>query len=393
MSLFQNFQSRLSYQQRHIFHTVCKDIEQWQDGNIEDLLVPIHGPHKEDVVKAFQEFLDRYYQIKHKLKNYEQFKPLHKGGHHTPSIDAKQDRALLGSCPVASESTRCCGLQTLDLVQGCSFGCHYCSIQHFFPRPVATSAQQLRNYLHSLNLDPQKLYHWGTGQSSDSLLWGDKYQHLSVLKEFLYEHPNVILELKTKSNHIKDLLGPLPPNIIVTWSLNPQVIIDAEEPGTASLMERLSAAKKIHDQKTQVGFHFHPMMIYEGWESDYTELAKYLVDHFDANQVALVSMGTLTFSTKVIKKIRSSSFHTKVTQMPLEDIAGKLSYPMAWKKKMFSTLYDSLRPWHQDVYFYLCMEHESLWMDVFGKEYNSNKSFELGMINHYHNSVFGHKRP
>ena len=133
----------------------------------------------------------------------------------------------LGRCPVASERTRCCNLLTLDAVEKCGFDCSYCSIQSFYHGNEVTFDSGFANKLSKLELDPKKIYHIGTGQSSDSLMWGNHQGVLEALCDFAERHPNVILELKTKSKNISWLLkNKIPANLICTWSLNPQTIIE-----------------------------------------------------------------------------------------------------------------------------------------------------------------------
>lgn len=294
----------------------------------------------------------------------------------------------LGSCPVASPKTRCCNLLTLDAVESCGFDCSYCSIQSFYNegkiRFDATFAQKLQ----ALSLDPKKLYHIGTGQSSDSLMWGNRAGVLEALFAFATAHPNVILELKTKSDNIDYLLSrPIPRNIITTWSLNPQVIIDHEERGAASLERRLDAAQRIAQKGNLVGFHFHPMVLFEGSEHAYSAIAKALMERFLPKHVAMVSLGTLTFIKPVIKKIRKRAMASKILQMPLEETHGKFSYTLAQKAQMFRALYEAFAPWHEAVFFYMCMEDASLWQKVFGFEYPSNDAFETAMLEAYSRKI------
>ena len=63
--------------------------------------------------------------------------------------------------------------------------------------------EKLTIKLRKLKLDPNKSYHIGTGQSSDSLMWGNKEGVLDALFEFARLNSNVILEFKTKSNNIR----------------------------------------------------------------------------------------------------------------------------------------------------------------------------------------------
>jgi spore photoproduct lyase len=95
--------------------------------------------------------------------------------------------------------------------------------------------------------------------------------------------------------------------------------------------------------------------------------------------VALVSLGTLTFTRSVIRQIRGGGAPTRILQMPLTEADGKLSYPDDIKLAMFSHAYRGLASWHGRVFFYLCMENQRLWRPVFGFEYPSNQALEEAM--------------
>lgn len=290
----------------------------------------------------------------------------------------------LGRCPVASEKTRCCNLMTLDAVEKCGFDCSYCSIQSFYHGNEVSFDSSFAQKLQNLKLDADKTYHIGTGQSSDSLMWGNHEGVLDALAQFARENPNVILELKTKSKNIQWLLqNDVPKNIVCTWSLNPQTIIDHEEHLSASLQQRIDCARKLADKGCVVGFHFHPIVWYDNWQGDYAQICEQLVSQFDRDEVAMVSMGTLTFTKSVMKTIRKRDFYSKILQMPMQEIAGKYSYPLELKTDMFSHVYQQLSAWHDKVFFYLCMEAHSLWQPVFGYQYASNEEFESAMKNAY----------
>ena len=299
-----------------------------------------------------------------------------------PSSLLKPDLGL-GRCPVASPRTLCCNLQTLDAVDNCGYGCSYCSIQSFFDGKKITFDEGFADKLSALRLDPQKTYHIGTGQSSDSLMWGNSHGVLDTLIDFANDNPNVIIELKTKSANVSHLLRARDRpnrNIICTWSLNTPTIIRHEEHGTATLEKRLAAARKVADAGYVVGFHFHPMVHYDNWQQDYRAVAETLTQNFTAEEVALVSMGTLTFIKPVLREIRNRAIPGQILKMPMVDAAGKKSYPDDIKLSLFSHLYESFDDnWKREVFFYLCMENADLWEPVFGFKYHSNDEFEGAM--------------
>ncbi|HAZ12352.1 MAG: hypothetical protein A2X86_03860 [Bdellovibrionales bacterium GWA2_49_15] len=287
---------------------------------------------------------------------------------------------IMGTCPVASEKTLCCNLLTLDAARNCAFDCSYCSIRSFYPDNDVFIENNLAEKLSQLQLDPTKTYHIGTGQSSDSLIWGNRANILDALVDFARKNPNVILEFKSKSNNIDYFLNrQIPRNILFTWSLNPDIIIKNEEPMTSSLAARLKAAQQISAKGNLVGFHFHPLFIYEGHEVDYRNLIGQLTSLFTPEQVATISMGTLTFTKKTMRLIRKRNIQSKVLQMELEEIAGKYSHTSEIKAGLFNTIYQMFQPWHGKVFFYLCMEEKSIWDKVFRFSYANNDDFDRAM--------------
>ncbi len=377
------FELRFSNQELKQIINIARDLEMWDEGDISEIF-PEHSQKK----VVFSRLTKAYNELRNKPNSYENFtlKNIPKERKFTFKIEEKKGFGL-GLCPVASEKTRCCNLLTLDAVESCGFDCSYCSIQSFYNQNTITFDASFKNKLLNLNLDKNKTYHIGTGQASDSLMFGNREGVLDALFDFARTNPNVILEFKTKSDNIKYLLdNDVPKNILCTWSLNTPTIIHNEEHLTASLDKRINAARKLANKGVKVGFHFHPIVEYEGYLDEYKEVYDTLLATFEPSEVALVSFGTLTFIKPVIKQLRSREFHTKITQIPHEDASGKTSYPLQTKVEMFSHAYNSFKPWQsgeEKVFFYLCMEPHELWEKTFGYNYATNNNFENAMLEAY----------
>lgn len=388
------FTYRFTQQELKLVGDMALDRLRWKEQPMSAIWgTTAHGPGRGDRNKAsfLATLRETHLTLQTSLRHYENLGREDKPVTEKPQLLTRVKPGLgLGRCPVASEKTRCCNLMTLDAVEKCGFDCSYCSIQSFYHGNKVTFDAGFAEKLRGLQLDPDQTYHIGTGQSSDSLMWGNHQGVLDALAEFAERNPNVILELKTKSKNIAWLLdNDYPENILCTWSLNPQLIIDHEEHLSASLEQRLHAAERIAEKGRLVGFHFHPIMQYDGWREGYLEICRLLVQRFDPARVALVSMGTLTFTKSVMKSIRNRPLISKILQMPMEEIAGKYSYPLDKKIEMFGAVYDGLGAWQEDVFFYLCMEAQSLWKPVFGFEYESNLELETAMKNAYRDKIAG----
>jgi len=283
-----------------------------------------------------------------------------------------------GMCPVASPKTVCCNLRTIDAVENCTFGCSYCTIQTFYTNDIRIN-RDIDKKLETIQLDPDRFYHFGTGQSSDSLAYGDREDILTAHCDFAAKNPNILMEFKTKSNNISFFLeNQIPPNVVCSWSMNPQTIITNEEHFTASHSERISSTRRLADQGIKVAFHFHPMVYYSDWEDEYHQIADEIQEKFTPEEVLFISFGSVTLIKPVIQKIRDLGNPSKILQMDfVADPHGKYTYPDDTKVNMFSSMYRQFSNWHDQIFFYLCMEKSEIWLKSLGFVYNSNDEFEL----------------
>lgn len=161
------------------------------------------------------------------------------------------------------------------------------------------------------------------------------------------------------------------------------MVIRNEEHGTASLGRRLRAARAVADRGVRVAFHFHPMVWYQGWREGYGAVAESLLARFSPPEVAFVSMGAVTLIRPVVREIRRRGGETKILQMErASDPHGKLTYPDRVKLELYRHLYAALAPWHDDVFFYLCMETAPIWEAVLGRSYTTNEDFERAFARH-----------
>jgi len=381
------YNHRLTFQELRQITEIAADLQMWGEPGLLDQWSELEKSLEGDGQRLKKNLLRKLKNRWHALKN---SRTVYQSGQ-APARSSfssgkkvtvqNSDNTVFGWCPVASEKTVCCNLRTIDVLQGCSFGCSYCSIQNFYDSKNIPVDENLHEKLQSIVLDPQKNYHIGSGQSSDSLLVGNKSGVLDAQFDFARKNPNIALELKTKSKNITCLLEmDVPKNVFVSWSMNPQIIIDNEEHLTASENDRLKAARTVADKGIRVGFHFHPMVYYNSWRDDYEQLIGRVLSTFSSYEVALVSFGTLTFTKPVVNNLRTKGFQSKVLQIPMENAAGKLSYPFHIKEEMFTTAWKAFRQWKDQVFFYFCMEDRKLWESVFGYCYEKNEDFEEALF-------------
>lgn len=393
------FTHRLTFQEFRQVVEACRDLAIWGEAGLEswwqeqvDKTNKEGAQLKKLLLQNLQAHLDN---LRNSPKEYPEeglFKP--KKREKNKIVAEKTDKKIWGTCPVASPRTVCCNLRTIDAVENCIFGCNYCTIQTFYSEKIVFD-DNLAEKLKTIPVEPGRFYHFGTGQSSDSLAWGNRNGNLDALCKFAEDHPNVLLEFKTKSNNIRYFLeNRAPLNIVCSWSLNTPTIIENEEHFTADLEQRIEAARAVADRGVKVAFHFHPIVYYSGWESDYPSIAVQLMEIFHPEEILFISFGSVTMIKPVIQKIRQLGHQTKILQMEMvPDPHGKLTYPDHIKINLFKTMYQAFEPWREKVFMYLCMEKASLWEDSFGYVYESNEKFEQDFGRKTMNKVYPNNFP
>jgi len=372
-----------TFQEFRLMTVAARDLQMWQEGTFQGLWLGLEEKIPETQQDTFRKkkllkaLAQRLQELKKRPKTYPE-KGLRKSPRKTLKlISQESNKKIFGDCPVASPKTVCCNLKTIDAVENCAFGCSYCTIETFYGDQVIFD-KNLGEKLKKIQLDPDRFYHIGTGQSSDSLVWGNREGILDDLCEFARKHPNVLLEFKTKSSNIAYFLeNEIPPNIVCSWSLNTDPIVNNEEHFTSSLEKRLEAARKLADRGIGVAFHFHPIVYYEGWEVDYPVLAGKIQKIFQPHEVLFISFGAVTFIKPIIQEIRRRGDATKILQMEMvPDPHGKLTYPDPIKLQLFRAMDQAFKPWENQVFKYLCMERAEIWDQVFGWHYPTNEIFE-----------------
>ena len=379
---------RLTFQELRIISLAARDLGMWDGPQVQNwwkTRLPDNGAPGLSVLQIgrlkkkemWAEFLSWYDEFRCKPPRYRR---------DGPSITAKEKadtkleqsiKTVTGQCPVASPETVCCLLKTIDAVLGCPYACSYCTIQTFYKNTLIFD-RDFHEKLKNIDVEPDRFQRYGSGQSSDSLALGNRYGVLDSLISFAEDHPQILLELKTKSGRIGYLLErAVPRNLVCTWSLNTETIIRWEEHRTPGLDERIGAARKAADAGVKVGFHFHPTIRYEGWEDEYEHLVSQILKQFSQDEVLYVSFGTITLIKPVVRAIREQGGKSRILQMPTAlDPKRKTTYPDDIKTELIQHLVDRFKPWRDRVFFYLCMEKPEIWESVFGFTYTSNEEFE-----------------
>lgn len=281
--------------------------------------------------------------------------------------------AFLEHCPAGTRGLACCNYLVMTFASNCPMDCRYCFLQEYLAQNLPLTAYvnpeaALAELALVLDRHADRRFRIGTGELADSLAL-DALTGLSrELVPFFAARPNALLELKTKTAAVDELLALDPRDrVVVSWSLAPQALADEIEEGTAPIAARLDAARRVVAAGYKVGVHFDPLVEHAGWEEGYRDLVAALAAAVPADRIAWISMGALRFSPGLRTRVRARFGATRL-------LAGEQVACADGKLRDFQTLrvgmYRRLRGWLGDalpsVPVYLCMETPAVWNAVFG---------------------------
>ena len=279
---------------------------------------------------------------------------------------------FLKKCP-GSEGQVCCNYFVINFASNCPMECSYCYLQEYLAEnpalKVFSNVDDLLGEADQLLSKHRRFFfRIGTGEITDSLALDPYIGFCAEVVPFFAEQPNVLLELKTKSDRVEGLLDLDPKGrVVVSWSMNPQRVIDADEQLTASFEERVAAARRCQEAGYKLGFHFDPMIEYPGWEEDYRGMVERIFSMVDHRRIAWISMGVLR-NTPGLKRIMRERFPDSrlVSGEQVLCPDSKMRYFQPLRVGMYRKMLRWIRAASPTVFVYLCMESKEVWEQVFG---------------------------
>jgi len=290
-------------------------------------------------------------------------------------IMARHKGRFFKACPAGQmkkgTENVCCNYFIVNYASNCHMECSYCYLQSYlnFPYMIvyANSGDLLSELELTLKQRPGELLRIGTGELADSLALDPLTSYSVPLVEFFAHQENGILEFKTKSNCVENLLHlDHRAKTVVSWSISPRSIQQGEEHKTATLDERLRAASQCVQAGYPVAFHLDPLIFYPDWEADYSALIRELFERVPASSIPWISIGSLRMTPRlkaIMRQRFGGSFLPLGELVPCED--GKLRYFKPIRVLMFQKVLDWIRARAPHTSVYTCMETPDVWTKVF----------------------------
>ncbi|PIU00763.1 MAG: radical SAM protein [Bdellovibrionales bacterium CG10_big_fil_rev_8_21_14_0_10_45_34] len=272
-------------------------------------------------------------------------------------------------CPGAKPNLSCCNYFVLNLGLQCNMNCSYCYLQSYINSPMTeiySNIDQAIDEMRQMSAEyPEYSYRVGTGEIVDSLSLDPLTLYSRKLIEFFRTIPHWQLEFKTKSDKVDQFLDvEHAGNVIVSWSVNPQYIVQKEEHLTASLTDRLLAAQKCRVKGFKLAFHIDPMIWFEEWQKAYAELVAEITGRFTPADIMWITVGALRFQPEQRHIMRERfGFTSLVSQAEMYlSRDGKMRYDSNLRNEMFQFVFSEFKKADSNYKVTLCMESRESWV-------------------------------
>jgi DNA repair photolyase len=276
---------------------------------------------------------------------------------------------FIKNCP-GTQFYTCCGYQIIHIGTFCTMDCAYCILQSYFHPPICQFFVNHDDLFAELtaHLSIPGISRMGTGEFTDSLIWGNWSNLNTRLVQWFAGQSRSILELKTKTVSV----GPFSEldhqrKTILAWSLNTPRVVKKEERGTASLSARLKAARTCESWGYPIAFHFDPIVIYDGCEKDYEAVIKQIFMHVSPDNIPWISLGSFRFMPQ-LKSIIQQRFPDSTIPYGefITGLDNKMRYFKPLRIRIYQHMFDVLRKYAPDLTVYFCMEDDEVWERVMG---------------------------
>lgn len=288
---------------------------------------------------------------------------------------------LIKKCP-GSQGVLCCNYYVANLINGCPYSCKYCILQDYLNCGCVMICTNIDQFFAELEekMAPDQILRLGTGELADSLAFDSIVNLTDELIPRMKNYPNLILELKTKSTCIDNVLKYQGSDqVIIAWSLNPQTVIDRFELDCTALEDRLTAAEQVIEHGYPVAFHFDPIILIDNWEHHYHAVVDTLFSRVPADRIRWISLGGLRFMPSLkrmsLNRFRHNEMFAYGEFAMCKD--GKYRYFKPLRVNMYRSMLQRIRQYSNTVPVYMCMETREVWQEVFSSQPHDMQSLDL----------------
>lgn len=188
----------------------------------------------------------------------------------------------------------------------CIYDCQYCYLQGLYQSANMVLFVNSADFHSAARVKLlEHPYRLAISYDSDLLALEGLFPLCKEWIEICAAEPNLELEIRTKSVNIAALNAISPsPNVILAWTLSPDLIAKRFETGAPSLAARLEAIRKVQTQGWRIKLCFDPILWVENWSEIYTPFFEEVRSELSNVKIDSVNVGSFRMNPEHLRTLR-----------------------------------------------------------------------------------------
>lgn len=230
-------------------------------------------------------------------------------------------------------------------ILNCLYGCEYCYLQGMFSSAHLVAFVNREDFIdHASEQLAGAPSYLCVSYDTDLLALEDLFGYCALWNEFAHANPHVTVEIRTKSAAIKTLTPLTPaPNVILAWTLSPDVVAKRFEHGAPSTDARMKSIKTAQEHGWQVRVCLDPIVRATGWEEHYPELIDRMARAINLDGLIDISVGVFRINGSYLREMQQRAPHSRLVTYPYTVENGAASYSSTERAEMLSLITSHLK--------------------------------------------------
>ncbi len=228
-----------------------------------------------------------------------------------------------------------------SLMLNCLYNCDYCYLQGMYPSANIVVFVNLEDFFSATKGaieqrdDPLQPLYLCISYDTDLLAFEKVVPYCAGWIEFAKSHPEILIELRTKSG-LYSAIQHLKPtdNVILAWTLSPELIYEKYEHGTPPLSQRVNAANQAMADGWSVRLCFDPILAVKDWQKIYDEFIPRVFEDIDADKVLDATVGVFRMNRGFYDRIKKQRGDLDLLFFPYQKDASGVSYQKQLREQM-----------------------------------------------------------
>ena len=230
------------------------------------------------------------------------------------------------------------------LILNCVYNCEYRYLQGMFNSANIVIFVNIEDFFRETEklLADNSIY-LCLSYETDLLAFEDLIPYTNLWIEFARKHPNLVIEVRTKSNQYKKIqeLKPIP-NVILAWTISPDEIIKKYENKTPTLNRRLEDITSALKDGWNVRICLDPILHVKNWKQIYSEFIEKAFSTIPIENIWDISIGSFRINADYLKKMKKMKTTSDILHYPFDRFGSLNMYPEKKSAEIISFIMDKV---------------------------------------------------